>query len=141
MLMSRVNHHCVGNCTHCYFPEMRVKALIASRDIAPGEEISFAYKVMRSGQDASHLCAELKLTFGFDCACGACTDPVISGKLAMIPRLDDRILRLVQQGSVGAALETGEALIKLYDELKLSPLTYGRTYYDMFQVCFGHEEA
>ena len=47
---------------------------------------------------------------------------------------DQQITDLGRRREFDQALLVGQQLLQLYDELKVSPLLYMRTYYDMFQL-------
>ena len=139
--MSRINHSCLGNCLHEYLPTLKVKILVASRPIAPGEEITFTYKGMGSKDEFRHRRALLRATFKFDCSCEVCLSPLLEAKLAEMLSLDASIFELGGRTRVKEALLAGRRLLALYDELGVSSLLYSRTYYDMFQIAIMRSET
>jgi hypothetical protein len=139
--MSRVNHNCHANCLHEYISRLKVKILVASRPIAPGEEITFAYKGMGSQDEFRHRRALLRSAFNFDCGCEACLSPPLAAKLDELLSLDASILELGGRTRVREALLAGRKLLALYAEVGESSLLYSRTYYDMFQVAIMRADS
>jgi hypothetical protein len=130
--MSRINHSCVGNTNHKFIPEYGVKILVASRDIDIGEEITFSYIQANINKYVNGNRQEFLLKkWNFTCTCKCCTSPEMNKKLSRMYELDDMINS--PDLSTNSALKIGNELIKIYDELQMSPIFYVRTYYDMFQ--------
>jgi SET domain/MYND finger len=130
--MSRVNHHCLGNSTHRYLENRKVKILVASRNIEEGEEITFSY--VSQNLDSTMRKAKLGLNYNFTCRCSVCNNPDLEAELERMKELDDAILSLGSAGNVELAMRKGKALIKLYDRHGISSWIYQRTYYDLYQV-------
>ena len=40
---SRVNHDCIGNSSHYYVPELKLKFIAANHDIPAGSDVTFSY--------------------------------------------------------------------------------------------------
>jgi hypothetical protein len=123
-----------------------VKLLVAGRTIEPGEEVTHAY-VSLEGE--VRLAASGKLTsaflhevWGFRCDCEACTRPATRVRLDHMRELDASIVACTMSDvrepdgprRFDQALRAGDELIALYDELRLSPNHYARTYYLLFQL-------
>jgi hypothetical protein len=128
---SRANHDCLGNSTHCYEEDNNLLLLIANRTIEAGEEITFSYLINVPRQYAAMRLQKWR----FSCECSVCRGGVeLARKLDLRASYDDQIMKLGQMGRVEEGMKVGEALIKLYDELGWSSLSYSRTYYDLYQL-------
>jgi hypothetical protein len=107
--MSRVNHCCLGNTSHTYLDDRRVRILVASRDIQEGEEITFSYQ---GGKNPEERKAILLFNYGFVCHCSACTDPDIEAMLLRSAELDRAILHCGSMGNIVLAIRKGKYLIR-----------------------------
>lgn len=134
--ISRVNHDCIGNSQHFYDEADHLEHLVANHDMPAGTEVTFSYVGHTSKEDRS-----TRLSFRqFECTCRACEDTELSNKIAFMGVLDELIGNLGSNPSQHRrALKAGDALLKTYDELDYSSLSYHRTHYDLFQiaVCKG----
>jgi MYND finger/SET domain len=128
--MSRVNHDCIGNCMHHYRDEQGLKLLVASRSIATGEEITFAY--VHGPRSVRR--AKLRIKFEFGCSCEACSNAELNAKLERSLELNDKVFELGSSGREADAVRAGEALLALYDELGESDKLRVATCYDLFQM-------
>ena len=72
--LSRVNHDCIGNTSHYYIPDLKLKMLVADCDILAGSEVSFSY----ASNALSSKRAILIGLCGFQCFCTACKNPEIA---------------------------------------------------------------
>lgn len=131
LIMSRMNHHCLGNADHQYIPHRGVKIAVANRDIAAGEEVTISY-IAYAPRDQRR--ARLAFDYGIDCTCSVCQDSELEMQLARAKELDDEIMETASSGKIEVALRKGVALLRIYDELQFSSWSYQRTYYDLFQV-------
>jgi hypothetical protein len=130
--MSRVNHCCLGNSSHYYSENRRVRILVASQDIQEGEEIAFSYQNNKSPNERKMI---LLVNYGFVCHCAACTtNPEIEAMLMRSRELDKEIMQFGSIGQIDLAIRKGKALIQIYDKLNESSWSYKRTYYDLFQL-------
>jgi hypothetical protein len=68
-LASSLNHSCAPNC-EVAFAEDNAVFVVATRDVALGEELTISY-VDASGADDERR-EELRETYGFECACARC---------------------------------------------------------------------
>ena len=68
-LASGLNHSCAPNC-EVAFAEDNAVFVVATRDVALGEELTISY-VDASGADDERR-EELRETYGFECACVRC---------------------------------------------------------------------
>eukprot|EP00923_Selenidium_pygospionis_P019384 GHVN01033912.1.p1 GENE.GHVN01033912.1~~GHVN01033912.1.p1 ORF type:complete len:243 (-),score=12.25 GHVN01033912.1:421-1149(-) len=84
--MSRVNNNCIGNAHHYFSARWNVKMLIASTEILPGEEITFAYVWNR----AAYRKIKHQEVYSFECRC-----PVCCGESHL--KLEDDLGRLHRQ--------------------------------------------
>lgn len=127
---SRVNHDCIGNSSHYYVPDLKLKLLVANHAIPAGSEVTFSY----ASNVSSFQRGRLLRARGFQCTCSACEDPTIAAELDRALDLDQSIFELGSQGRVGQAIRAGESLIKLHDKFQASDRTYSRVYYDLYQI-------
>lgn len=107
---------------------------MASVDIAVGEEITFSYLMgPRMGKGRGDT---LSFVWDFECSCSACIDPILDRTLHDVQVLDEELVLLVGLGPAFAkrARDSGHRLLSLYPSVCASPLTFGRTYFDLFQV-------
>ncbi|KAL2270348.1 hypothetical protein VTJ83DRAFT_2532 [Remersonia thermophila] len=76
--IARINHDCRPNAEYLFLgPSTLAQAIHAARDIYPGEEISVSY--LNPLQTRAKRAARMRETWGFDCACQACS---LRGRLA-----------------------------------------------------------
>ena len=135
LTIAKVNHSCAGNSEHYYLAEHSLMLLVATTNIAVGEEITFSY--VHNCATKHERAVNLK-HWGIVCDCRACV--VLPGGTASIGAALDKIARLdaklVAQGSRGhtvKALATGHRLLELYEKSGLGSLMLSsRTYFDMF---------
>lgn len=144
--MAYANHACLPNAVHHSVLPAGLKILVASRDIEPGEEICHRYvtlegeaRLARSGKTLSSF---LQDVWGFQCTCAACTIPDVRAKVARMCELDSAIVACTATDvrepdgprRFDEALQLGADLIALYDDLRVSPTLYARTYHVLFQL-------
>ena len=72
LIMSKVNHDCIGNSCHYYLPNRKVKLLVATRSIAKGEEITFCYTGEKA--TAEQRAWNLRVSYQFACTCPLCVE-------------------------------------------------------------------
>lgn len=73
ILMSRINHSCIHNCSTPTVDKKRcVKVVSATRRISQGDEITISY----CSEVYQRRSFQLHLVYGFECTCAACADPV-----------------------------------------------------------------
>lgn len=71
IIMSRVNHDCMGNCDHYFNIRRGVKILVAARRICSGEEITFSYASKSPSAKRKKI---LQQHYKFTCTCSICHD-------------------------------------------------------------------
>lgn len=131
--LSRANNHCLGNSFHCYVERHDVKLLIATTDIAAGEEVTFPYT------DSSFESKQtLQSVWGFECNCSCCCEDV--EKTAMFSELvslDALISQQCKNCQFAAAITSGKRIISLFDQLKekIPSAHYARAYHDLLCLC------
>ena len=137
--MSRVNHDCYGNTDHYYSERLKVKILVANREIERGEEVTFSYVPNKKSAARKGI---LLAVYGFDCTCSVCTDETKEVETAFerAKELDDSIMTLVGLGKIDPAVRKGKALVAIYDKYDMSSWLYHRTYYDLFQVTIAKRQ-
>ncbi|OAA40633.1 lysine methyltransferase [Metarhizium rileyi] len=117
--IARINHDCRPN-TNYYFDENTLtQMVVASRDIAPGTELSVTY--INPVQEREHRNDNLLATWGFNCSCSVCRLPPHLSR-----RSDERVediarlqaeYELVDEGEwMGYPPQKAEALISLLEE-------------------------
>lgn len=121
---SRVNHDCIGNATHYYSPDQKLKLLVTNHAIPAGSEVTFSYagNVFPSSGQRAIMCRFR----GFQCTCAACQNPQIAAKLDRAVALDRNILELGRCNKIEQAIRAGESLLKIYDEFQVSDRLYSR---------------
>lgn len=73
LAIARLNHSCTPNAQFTFIPDKNHEVLIASRDIAKGEEINDCYIDLR--KCTSERQKEVQELYRFTCACKHCTSP------------------------------------------------------------------
>ena len=129
---SRVNHDCIGNASHYYAPDQKLKLLVANHAIPAGSEVTFSY-----GGTIFPSSPQRAMIFhfrGFQCTCAACQNPEIAAKLDRAIDLDRSIQELLRWSKTEHTIRAGESLVKIYDEFQVSDRLYSRVYYDLFQI-------
>ena len=138
--MSRVNHHCLGNTEHPFVAKRGVMVLSASLVIKRGQEITFAYKGLASVNDFKHRRRNLKMAFGFDCACEVCTTAELSSRILACLERDDQIFFLISMARMEQAMRVGMKQLAEYDAIGMPLINYERTYYDLFQAAIAKKK-
>lgn len=137
MLTARGNHACLSNTQPCYMKDIGILVLVASRQIMPGEEITYQY----INDFSPEIYDQLQSKWGFQCRCKACENSEIGEALRRINDLDNKLLAYGRSGKYDMALRCGKSLIALYDKLQESPRFYERTYFDMFQMAVTRQST
>jgi hypothetical protein len=119
--ISRVNHDCIGNSTHWYIAKHGLMLLIADHSIVSGTEITFSYS-----NKMPHFM--LKEKWNIECNC------IHFDKLTIMESLANDILLYGSNGQVDKAIDCAIKLLKYYDEYQFGPISYSRTYYDLFSL-------
>ena len=145
--MAYANHSCLSNAAHhSIASHPTLKLLVASRSIEAGEEICHSYIGLQGQvelkQQGQQLQRTLQDKWGFMCTCAACTEPIARAKRDRM--LEMEMIMLATAASdinvagaparFDAALDVGEALIALYDDVGCSPNDYARTYFTLFTL-------
>ena len=73
LAIARLNHSCTPNAQFTFIPEKNHEVLIASRNIAKGDEINDCYIDLR--QSTSQRQKEVQELYRFTCSCRHCTSP------------------------------------------------------------------
>ncbi|KAF2274865.1 SET domain-containing protein [Westerdykella ornata] len=138
-----INHSCVPNCNHSWNSDTGRETIHAIRPIEAGEEITIAYDC---GRVSAVRRAFLKVNFGFDCICRACSLPAAElaasdARRERIQALDDAIgdaSRMASRPSdcLRDCHALLQALRKEYDGCTV--VLSARAYYDAFQICIAH---
>jgi SET domain len=134
IVMSRVNHDCIGNSTHRYSDRLGVKILVANHKIKAGEEITFSYVSHAKTKERKE---RLRTHYKFQCNCRACEDEAVAEDLDQMVECDKFIMHVGAVGMTDMAILTGITLIELYDKYQVSSWLYHRTYYDMYQMAIA----
>ena len=135
LTIAKANHSCAGNSEHYYLAEHRLMLLVATTDIAEGEEITFSY--VHDCATKQQRTASLE-HWGIVCDCRACVvrpggTASVSDALDKIARLDSRLMAQGSRGHISKALATGHRLLELYERSGLGSLMLAsRTNFDMF---------
>ncbi|CAB9513577.1 lysine methyltransferase SMYD2 [Seminavis robusta] len=133
LVLSRINHDCLGNADHQYLAHRGIKILVAAKHIPKGHEITISYLGSFKPKHERNI-RLLSYPFHFICRCDVCTNDELDQKLARTKDLDRAILTLGAKGKIEVAMRKGRALLSLYEQLQQSTWLYQRTYYDLFQV-------
>lgn len=133
---SRFNHSCVPNCDRYFLHDQNLMIISASCAIREGEELTISYAELAKGRKESFAMYRSRLQdcWHFSCTCRACQNPEVAAMLLQCSMLDEQIVTLGSTGREREAYQVGEELIRLYDQVGMTPLSYERTYYDMFQM-------
>ncbi len=137
---SRVNHDCIGNASHYYAPDQKLKLLVSNHALPAGSEVTFSY----AGTifPSSRQRAMIFHFRGFQCTCAACQNPEIAAKLdRAIIDLDRNIQELMRCNKTEHAIRAGESLVKIYDEFQVPDRLYSRVYYDLFQIAITRKST
>jgi len=144
--MAYANHSCVPNAVHhSVTAHAGLKMLVASHEIAAGDEISHNYVGVggdgfEGGQ--ADVGQHIQQHWGFICTCIACTDDQLGAKLTQMRLLDRAIIECnasdVRLPGAAArfdeALRQGEELVAMYHEFRFSSVHLARTFYLLFQI-------
>lgn len=84
--LARFNHSCGPNCCLLWRPEFDAFALIATKRIKKGEELTFAYSSHTLLAPQKERRAALANSFGFHCICSSCGPEADVQKLSLLKR-------------------------------------------------------
>ncbi|KAK8043453.1 hypothetical protein PG993_005883 [Apiospora rasikravindrae] len=73
-LFSRINHSCVPNARYGWNETIQRFTVHVSRDLAPDEQVFISYLPLTYDSRATRA-EQLEESWGFECACVACSDP------------------------------------------------------------------
>jgi hypothetical protein len=141
--IARINHSCWANYQQAWNTTRKQETAYALRKIEAGEEITIAYTIGGPSQERK---AKLKDFFGFDCRCEICSLPGDKQKqndarYTCAAQLDESIGNPKRvKTSPNLALADCHALLKLYNEEKITDNRLQRLYYDAFQICIMHSD-
>ncbi|QDS76452.1 hypothetical protein FKW77_004603 [Venturia effusa] len=141
--IARINHSCWANCQQAWSSTREQETAYAVRDISPGEELTIAYTI---GGPSRERKSKLKDFFGFDCRCEICALPAdkqrqSDERYTRAATLDESIGNPKRvKSSPNLALSDCHALLKLYNEEKITDNRLQRLYYDAFQICVMHSD-
>ncbi|KAI0447430.1 hypothetical protein F4803DRAFT_499645 [Xylaria telfairii] len=137
-----INHSCIPNAHSNWNEEAQHETIHATKVILAGEEILISYA------DGSSQARQRKLreSFGFQCSCGICSQPLQAiqasdKRRADIEQLDDTIGNPVAmmsspQNSLAACHDLLHVLDQEYGGAMIELLA--RLYYNAFQICVAH---
>ena len=146
IMMAYANHACLPNALHHSLAAQHgVKILVASVDIAAGEEICHSYVSLEAERSlvgrGETMSGFLASKWGFTCRCRACIDPSVRATLTRMRELDASMIACAGDGRLDEGLRLGSALIAAYDQVGYSPKYYARTYYVMFQLAIARQQT
>ncbi|WVR08280.1 hypothetical protein IAU60_005327 [Kwoniella sp. DSM 27419] len=118
-LMCLINHSCTPNATWKWYEEENRLHLYALTDIPFGTEITVSYLSSPIGTYAERQ-AELMRSFGFRCACEACSEPLsVLRRSDMARRLYKSLLRGWEQPVADAAANLSKCIRELDRALEI----------------------
>ncbi|RDI85360.1 hypothetical protein Vi05172_g4826 [Venturia inaequalis] len=141
--IARINHSCWANCQQAWSSTRKQETAYAVRQIEAGEELTIAYTIGGPSQERK---SRLKEFFGFDCRCEICSLPAdkqkqSDEKYTRAAKLDDSIGSPKRvKTSPNLALADCHALLRLYNEERITDNRLQRLYYDAFQICVLHSD-
>lgn len=137
LLLSRINHHCIGNSKFSFVcldrsgaREENVMIIQATHNIKINDEITFSYLSIYE----QNRVKQIHSNWNFNCSC----DDKIHNDIETIASLDDQLLYNIERNNISETLEIEKKLLSFYDKHKLFTNTYSRTYYDMYQLFYKH---
>eukprot|EP00439_Symbiodinium_sp_Y106_P009584 s4112_g1.t1 len=142
--LARLNHSCSPNCQQSWDATSGTEKLYAMCDIREGDELCITYCDLRKPRADRKV--ELRLKYGFDCACPACSSPDCSQSdqnRVAIARLEEELCR---EGPANPerGLRCAEQLLATIDEEGLSDkMLRGLACYEAMEMALrlGDEEA
>lgn len=130
----RINHSCRPNACFKWRDDLGCALVLASRDIAQGEEVTIAYRegFARRGERR----AILKQLFKFDCACELCSSPSEESdrNMVRIQQLLDEIGRTAMINPQEALLMSQRTQLLLAEENLNTPVNMVTICYDAYQL-------
>ncbi|KAL6922946.1 hypothetical protein FSST1_000220 [Fusarium sambucinum] len=144
--ISFINHSCLANTHHSWNETLGKETVHATRDIAPGEEITIFYDDV--GPSAIRK-PWLKENFGFDCNCSVCLLPPAEleksdKRRERIQHLDSRIGDPVcMMNRPNVSLGNCRSLLQVLKEEFVNGTTalVAKAYYDAFQIAIVHGDV
>jgi MYND finger/SET domain len=136
LVMSRINHDCIGNSSHQFMWNRGVKILVANHSIKVGEEITFSYGSPIPSQVRRR---QLELKHGIVCICRACRDKTVASDLDEILECERHLAQTFSRGMTDMSIKLGLTIIGIYDKYQLPSCQYHRTYFDLFQAAISKQ--
>ncbi|KAK0621466.1 hypothetical protein B0T17DRAFT_467302, partial [Bombardia bombarda] len=115
--IARMNHDCRANADYFFDHATLAQYIHATRDIAPGEELTLSYINPLMPREARM--ARLKELWGFECACRFC-----QRERARADASDARIGQIEEPKKGAGCPEMAELLISLYEQEELGGMMY-----------------
>lgn len=126
---SRLNHSCSPNAHHSYNPTIGRLTVHATRDIKKDEQLFANYigPLCRPKEERAKIIGP---SWGFDCRCGACTNPGIDEFRRQMSMLDGAVSASYNPSagiSKQAALQAAECLVALMEQQNLQGIELCKT--------------
>ncbi|KAI1734551.1 hypothetical protein F4680DRAFT_437880 [Xylaria scruposa] len=137
-----INHSCIPNAHNNWNEETQHETIHATRDILAGEEILISYA---NGSSQARQ-SKLRESFGFQCSCELCSQPLQAIQASDKRRADIEQLDETIGNPVTMMSSPQKSLAACHDLLHVLDQEYGgaviallaRLYYDAFQICVAH---
>jgi hypothetical protein len=150
LALARLNHSCSPNVQQTHFSETTEEVLIASRDIAEGEEINDCYIDLRQSRDNRQK--SLSEYYRFTCECISChlINEVVLSKVDQQDKIreeaasyDDKIILLIENQQLSEALNYCLSIINRLEDtesIKWSIRYLPEAYHTAYQIYFSLAE-
>jgi hypothetical protein len=136
--IARMNHSCRPNVNHTWRPDLQKTLVLATRDIAVGEELCTTYGPSEC-LDTSGRRSYLKENFSFDCQCQMCHEGNSLGGDDRMKQLNDlhaSIPDIVRKGGHQRAIEIIDECIGLLVEQGIGSGVFTKPLFE-----YGHQVA
>ncbi|TRX87804.1 hypothetical protein FHL15_011297 [Xylaria flabelliformis] len=137
-----INHSCIPNAHNNWNEEAQHETIHATRNILAGEEILISY----ANEPSQARQRKLRESFGFQCSCELCSQPLQAIQASDKRRADIEQLDETIGNPVAMMSSPQKSLAACHDLIHVLDQEYGgtviallaRLYYDAFQICVAH---
>lgn len=112
-LISRINHHCIGNTSHFYDTNKKVMIIFATKKINIGDELTFSYTRLLLNREQRKTITNRN--WNFVCNCGN----ELHEDLENIMNLENDLNGYIIKDKLEKALETEKKITRLYKKYDL----------------------
>lgn len=107
-LISRINHHCIGNTSHFYDTNKKIMIIFATKTINVDDELTFSYTKLLLNREQRKIVT--KKNWNFECNCS----DEVHQDLENITNLRNDLIQQIYNDKLMEALKTEKEITQLY---------------------------